>query len=498
MSTIRKQSIISSLIIYFGFAVGMLNVYFFTKEGLFTVEEYGLTSIFMAVGGVMMGFASLGMPSYIYKFYPYYKDNLPDRKNDMLAWAFLVTIIGFLLVMVGGIIFKDLIIRKFGEHSPLFVTYYHWVFPVGFGLTIYNLLEVYTWNFHKSILTNFLKEVQWRLLTTLLIAFLITRVIPDFDLFIKLYSFTYPCIALILFLYLAFTGRLHFSFTFSKVSRRFLKKILQLCAYTYSGLLIFSIAQAFDSIVLASLGGLAQAGIFGLAQIMTSVIQAPQRAVVSASIPHLSRAWKEKNRELLQRVYRRSSINLLIFSVCLFILIALNYRQAIITFGLKDSFLLGFNAFILLGITRIVDLGSGVNAQIIATSTRWRFELTSGVVLILLMLPLTYIFTVWYGLIGPAISNLISVSVYNGIRIIFLWRKFKLFPFTKETVYTILLGLGCGVICYFLLYDIQGFLGLVVRSLVFLLLYGTGVILFKLTPDMQPVLATLRKRIWKK
>ncbi len=125
MSTIRKQSIISSLIIYFGFAVGMLNVYFFTKEGLFTVEEYGLTSIFMAVGGVMMGFASLGMPSYIYKFYPYYKDNLPDRKNDMLAWAFLVTIIGFLLVMVGGIIFKDLIIRKFGEHSPLFVTYYH-------------------------------------------------------------------------------------------------------------------------------------------------------------------------------------------------------------------------------------------------------------------------------------------------------------------------------------------------------------------------------------
>ena len=114
------------------------------------------------------------------------------------------------------------------------------------------------------------------------------------------------------------------------------------------------------------------------------------------------------------------------------------------------------------------------------------------------MLPLTYIFTVWYGLIGPAISNLISVSVYNGIRIIFLWRKFKLFPFTKETVYTILLGLGCGVICYFLLYDMQGFLGLVVRSLVFLLLYGTGVILFKLTPDMQPVLATVRKRIWKK
>jgi O-antigen/teichoic acid export membrane protein len=435
------------------------------------------------------------MPSFIYKFYPYYKDHLPEKKNDMLTWALLITLFGFILVIVAGVIFKQVIVRKFGEHSPLLLTYYYWIFPLGFGLTFYNLLEVYTWNFNKSVLTNYLKEVQWRLLTTVLIMLLVFGVIRDFDMFIKLYSFTYPCIALTLFLYLYFTGRIHFTFKISKVSRRYFRKIAQLCTYVYSGLLIFYISQAFDTIVLASLSGLDVAGIFGLAQLMTSVIQAPQRGIVSASMPHLSRAWKEKNMDLLKRVYQRSSINLLIFASGIFVLIALNYKQAIIFFNLKETFLLGYTAFLLLGITRIIDLGTGVNAQIIATSTYWKFELTSGVALLLLMLPLTYFLTKEYGIIGPAVANLISISIYNAIRIIFLWRKFQLFPFSMRTIYTLLLAGACFVFCYLLLFDMPGFQGLAIRSLVFLALYSAGVVYFKLSPDLQPVLETLRKKL---
>ena len=87
MSTIRRQSIISSVVIYIGFAIGLLNTYLFTKEGLFTTADYGLISIFMPVATLMMAFASLAMPSYIFKFYPYYHDHLPPRKNDMITWA---------------------------------------------------------------------------------------------------------------------------------------------------------------------------------------------------------------------------------------------------------------------------------------------------------------------------------------------------------------------------------------------------------------------------
>jgi hypothetical protein len=37
------------------------------------------------------------------------------------------------------------VIRKFSANSPDFVKYYAWVFPLGFGLTMYSLLEAYAW-----------------------------------------------------------------------------------------------------------------------------------------------------------------------------------------------------------------------------------------------------------------------------------------------------------------------------------------------------------------
>src|SRR5687767_15762339 len=102
MSNIRRQSIISSVIIYFGFALGILNTYLFTKEGGFTKEQYGLTGAFVAIGQIMLSVAGLGMPAYLYKFHPYYKDNLPKDKNEQLTLALLVASVGFLLVAAGG------------------------------------------------------------------------------------------------------------------------------------------------------------------------------------------------------------------------------------------------------------------------------------------------------------------------------------------------------------------------------------------------------------
>ena len=112
MSTIRRQSIISSGIVYFGFALGFINTYLFTREGGFSPSQYGLVGTFMAIANIMFSFASLGMQAYIYKFYPYYSYNLEPDKNDMMTWALLTSIFGFVLVMAGGMIFKSLVIRK--------------------------------------------------------------------------------------------------------------------------------------------------------------------------------------------------------------------------------------------------------------------------------------------------------------------------------------------------------------------------------------------------
>lgn len=497
MSTIRRQSIISSVVIYIGFAVGLLNTYFFTREGNFDPAQYGLTTIFIAIATMMATIAAMAMPSYVFKFHPYYNDHLPPHKNDMITWALLVSFLGFLLVIVAGLALKHMVIKKFGTNAPQLVTYYYWIFPMGLGLTIYTVLEAYAWSLHKSVLTNFFREVQWRLFITILIVLFVTGTIKDFDLFIKLFAFTYAGIAISLFAYLVFTKKIHFTFRVSKVSRRFLKKIFALCSFVYGGTLIFTLSQVFDSFVIASVldNGLDKAGIFGLATIMTSIIVAPQRGIISASIPHLSKAWKDKNMALLQKVYQRSSINQLIFACAIFLLIWMNFADGINTFQVKPIYLDAAWVFFILGLTKIIDMGTGVNAQIIATSTYWKFELSSGVVLLIIMLPLTYILTKQYGIIGPAIATMISITIYNIIRIVFLWKKFRLFPLTIQSLYTILLAAACYGICHFAFRDMRGFPGMFTRSIVFILLYATGVTYMKLTPDIYPVVRTIKRRL---
>lgn len=497
MSSIRRQSIISSIVIYIGFAIGLLNIYLFTKQGIFLDPQFGLYNAFIAIATMMMAFANLAMPAYIYKFYPYYHDHLTPRKNDQVTIALVTGLTGFAGVVAAGLLLKDLVVRKYITNAPEIVTHYNWIFVLGFGLMVYTILEVIAWQHHKSVFTNFLKEVLWRLFITVLIVLFATGVIGSFETFIRLFSFSYPFIALILLLYLLFTKKIHFTFTISKVTRRFSKQILRLCSFVYTGSLVLTISLVFDSLVISSVleDALTKLAIFSVAQNIASMIQVPQRGIIAASIAHLSRGWKEKNLELIKKIYQRSSVNQLLFACGLFALIALSFTDAVTTFRLKGTYLDAYYVLLFLGLAKVVDMGTGVNAQVIATSTFWRFEMISGMILLALMMPLSYLMTKEYDIVGAGAANLISITVYNAIRILFLWKKFRLFPFTLHTLYIILLAGACYAVCFFGFRNIHGPGGIALRSLLFMFLYAGGSIYLKLSPDIQPVLRSIKNRL---
>jgi len=497
MSTIRRQSILSSGIIYLGFALGFLNTYLFTRQGGFTPSEYGLYGTFMGVANIINAFANFGMQAYIYKFYPYYQDNLRVRDNDMMGWAFVTSIFGFIMVLSAAFVFKGLVVRKFSANSPDFVKYYAWVFPLGFGLTMYSILEAYAWQLRKSVLTSFLRELLFRLFTSALAILFFLHIIRNFDLFIKLFSLTYILLAIILLVVMIRSGEIHLTLRVSRVSRKFFRKIFLLCSFIWSGGLIQNIAYVFDNIVIAAVipNGLAWAGIFSLAQNIASLIQAPQRGIIAASIGHLSRAWKDKDFDKIRRIYQRSSINQLIFACGIFALIWMNFLDGVKNFHLQPAYQQAMPVFLFLGLWRIVDMGTGVNSQIIGTSTLWRFEFITGIFLLAITLPLNYLLAKKLGVVGPAIATLLSYSIYNAIRYIFLLKKFGLQPFNRKTGLTLLLAIFAYCLSYLLFNHIHGFAAMALRSVCFLIVYVSGTLLLRLSPDLLPVWNTLIRKL---
>lgn len=495
MSTIRRQSIISSGIVYFGFALGALNTFLFTKW--FSPAQYGLTGMFVSLANIMLPLASLGMQSYIYKFYPYYHDNLRPKENDMMTWALFTSFAGFLMVMAGGFIFKDLVVKHYSETSPELVHYYYWIFPFGFGFTFYSLLEAFAWQLKKSTLTNYFKEIQFRLFTLVLIVLSYFGVIRNFDVFMKIYAYTYILLALTLLVYLVVTRQLHLPFYRSRVTKKFFSKIIAMTTLVWGGQVLLNVSAYFGQIVIGAVvkDGMAAVAIYTVALFAGSLIQAIQRSVVAASIGPLSRAWKDKDYGRINRIYQRSSINQLIFSAGMFVLIYLNFTDGVLTIIHKNDYLLARPIFFYIGLMRIVDMGTGVNTQIIGTSIFWRFDFFTGIILAVLTLPANYFLTKALGPIGPAIADLVTFSIYNGIRFLFLYRKFGMQPFNSKTVYTLLLALGGYFICYFLFDAYHGYGWLVLRSVVFIGIFATGVLTLRLSEDILPVWRTIKKRL---
>ena len=376
--------------------------------------------------------------------------------------------------------------------------YYYYIFPFGLGLTMFSILEAYAWQLKKSVLTNFLREIQFRVFTTILILLSFAGVIASFDLFIKIYSFTFLAVAAILLFYLIFSNQISFTFSVSRVSKKFFKKIISLISFVYGGSLVFNVSMVIDTIIIAAVlpNGLALAGVYTLAQNIASLIQAPQRGIISSSMGALSKAWKDKDLGKINRIYHSSSINQLIFSVGMFALIWLNFTDAVFSFHLQPGYLAAKWVFFYIGLMRIVDMGTGVSSQIIGTSTLWRFDFITGIILLSITLPLNYILTkYYYGVMGPAIANLITFTIYNCIRYWFLISKFNLQPFTLKTLYTLLLGIASFYCCWFLFDAMHGFAGMAIRSISFIVLYLAGTKLLSLSPDIKPVWQTFQKRL---
>jgi O-antigen/teichoic acid export membrane protein len=494
MGSIRKQTIISSILVSIGFVIGFINNYFYTRNGSFTPQEYALTRIFFDFAQIMFSFGSLGVIPVIYKFYPYYKDNLPEKKIDLMSWALLISGVGFILILLGGWLFEPLFVRKFSENSQLVVDYYFWFFPFAMGMLFFSVTEGFCWAVHRSIVSNFLKETVLRVITSILIAVFYFKLI-SFRQFIYLFAFQYLVIFLVLLAFLYRTGQLHFNFQISRVTRKYWKKMFNMQMLVYGGTIIAAVAATVDSLIIASLKGLIATGVFAFAQYAANLIQIPLRSIQAVSAGVLSRAWKDKDYREINRVYSRSAINLLLLSLFIFGNIWLNFSDGIVTLDVRRDYLDGIWVFLVLSAVRIIDAGTGLNATVINTSTFWKFDFVSGVILLAFRLPLTYYLIKNYGIIGSAFAELAAYSVYNFIRFEFLRRKFNMQPFSMNTVYSLLLGLGAYLVTYYALKDVHSWLGIFLRIGLFSSIMAAGIIFGKLTPDAAQLMEVARSKV---
>lgn len=497
MSNIRKQSILSSVLIYIGFAFGFLNTYLFAKQGIFKLEEYGLIQAFISIGLIYFSLSNMGSNYIMAKMYPYYYDELEKKDNDLLALCLTLSLAGFIVLCAGSIFLKPLMIQKFSVQSKLLIQYFYWTLPFSFFYTLFFILSSQSFINKKSVLPSFLQEAGFRIFTTILIVLKLTNLI-NFDLFIKLFAFAYLLLASVLAIYLHKKGLLLLRFKISEVTKKRFKEIITMVSYVYVAGILLALIQNIETLVITSKKGLVDNGIYQFSNYLAAIIAVPQRSIVSIASPFISQAWKDNNLTEINRIYRRSSINLLIAGLFIFINIWLNMDSIYQVLNINKAFEAGKWVVLVLGIKYIIDLGTGVNSQILQTSPSWRMELLTNALLFILVIPLNIYMIGTYGITGAAISSFIYLSLYNLIKLIFIKYKYNLFPFEVKTFYAILSAIACFLLVRYIFIEMKGWGGIILKSSIFSMLFISAVYLFKLTPDAQQILYTLKKKLKRK
>ncbi len=492
----RKQSIIITVITLIGFAFGFLNTLLFTNKQWFTASEYGVSKSIYDFAQTIYAFSFLGVTAVMYKFSPYYKAHVSNKKSDLMAWSIISTTVMFLVVAFLMYFGKDFFEKKFIAKSPELIKYYFWLLPLAYFLIIFYVLEAHLWSLQKPIITNVLREIVLRIYHLVLILLFVTESI-SFQTFVICNVFTYTLLCLIAIVYLLYKKEIYWNVKPSIVTKKFLKKMAPFGLFIYIGTVVVVTASLNDSFTISSFKGQDAVGILAIATFITNLILVPQKSANAVMIPQLAVAWREKKMDFIAKIYKRSSINMLLAALFVFGCIWLCFEDAILALHMKPDYLQGKWLLFFLGLKAIIDMGTGVNGQIIATSNFWKFEFLTGVILLLLIIPLNYFLIKEIGIVGAGIANVIAYTIYNIIRLVFLQVKYKMQPFSINTLWSLLFAFVAYCICNYSLMLLNGWVAIFAKCILFSLLFLGAVYFAKLSPDVEPVLDALKNR-WKK
>jgi len=496
MGIVKKQGVFSSLLLYIGFGLGALNAMYFFPN-FFTKEQFGLTRLLYTIALTFANLSLLGLGQSMIRFFPFYRDRLEKNNNDLLFLSLTIATIGF--VFFGAVIyfFQDFIIDLFAgdavakSKTNLVNDYFYLIYPLTFSLVIFSVFEIYCRSMLKTVFPLVLRDLLFRIFTLIIIVLLAFKII-GFDLFTVLYCSYYFIGAVVIIYYVNHIKELHIVPRVSTVSRRLKGRMFNYSMVMFSGGFFAIIAQNVDTFMIGSIKGLDSIASFTVATYMATLIQIPQRGLTSVVNPLIAKAWKNKDFVLIHSLYKKTSINLMVWSIAAFLLIWFNLDEMF--FFLPADYSDGKMVVIIMSISIIIELSTGANTEILVNSGHWRLSFYTQLMVLILLIPINYFLIKSIGIVGSAYSNLIGFFIYNFIRAAIIKVKYNMLPFDMNTLKVLSIAAAVFGVMQFVPNIENVYLSSLVKSILIVGMYASAVIFFKVSEDVNKVAADLKKK----
>ena len=479
MGVVKKQAYKNTIVSYLGYIVGAVNIALYPR--FLGTEGAGLIQLLIAVSIFFSLISAFGAPGIIVRFFPHYRTE--DKSHSgFIKWIGLICIGGFILCSIFFLILKPLIISAFIENSALFVRYYNWVIPLGFFLLFFNFFEAVGKVAYQTIYSSFLKDVLVRVLTTVEMILVALGYI-SFDDFVVIYIGLNGLVAVLLCLSILKSGQFLLKLPenhFAGIKR---KDIINYGSYTLFAGVVIALLQKVDVLMLSSMTGLSEQGVYSTFFNIAVIIGVPAQALNRTTYQIVSDSWKEHDFKNVNNIYSKTSIIQMTIGCLLFIGVIVN-KDNLLAILKKPEFESQFEVFILIGLASLVDITGGLNLHIISVSDKYRLVTVLTVASSLCCVIMNYFFIPIMGGKGAALAYLVSLTAINFYSWLFIKQNFKMQPFTSKHMVVIVVSAVCYLLGHYLWKMPELYLDIFVRSSVVALIFGSLIYLFKVSPDI--------------
>ncbi len=492
MGIIKRQSIKYTLANLLGVVVGMFSTLFIYP---YDKEIVGLFRFLLDTSNIFVPLVLLGTPAVSTKFFPLFNDGKPGQRG-FLFLLLATVLLGFCLFLSVSFGFKTQIYDYFGKKSsPLYTRYIAFIVPLVFLYVIINVFKQYCANFGRVAIPSFLEQAIKLTFPILLLLYLGHYI--DLDTLIYGIVLHFIVLTVITIVYTYHIGRLSVLPNFELLQKPLIKEMTAFALYSVIGSAGSMLAMRIDTFMVGAMIDLESTGIYSIAATIATIISIPLMAVYSIASPIVSKAILSENWQEVKSIYQKSSINLLIIGLFLFLGVWCNIDDLFRIMPKSDGMQSGKYIVLCLAISKLFDLATGVNDAIIGYSKYFRFSFYLILLLALLNIAGNYIFIPYYGILGAALVPMLASIVYNFLKWAFIYYRFKLSPFDQNTLKLLGITGTTFVLTLFLPPLPSPFLSLFLKSSVITLLYLPAVLYFSISEEVNGVVEDLKKRILK-
>ena len=161
---------------------------------------------------------------------------------------------------------------------------------------------------------------------------------------------------------------------------------------------------------------------------------------------------------------------------------------------MPDDYTGGLIIVFVIGLAKLYDNALGNNNAILFNSDYYRVVLLLGVLLAVSTVILNALFIPEFGINGAAYASCITIFLYNTIKVVFVYLKFKMQPFTINTYKTLALIIFSGFCFYFWEFPFHPIINIALKSLLLSVFYGFVVYRFNLSSDITALINKLLQR----